>query len=98
MAETNDTTAAVPKTPLGVMVVACVSTLIVNANTSAVTILLPEISEDVGTPVSVLQWAVTGYLLVGRCLHRDVGRARRRVRTAQGVRRRTRCCSSPRAR
>ncbi len=65
MAETPESPAAVPKTPLGVMLVACISTLIVNANTSAVTILLPEISDDVGTPVSVLQWAVTGYLLVG---------------------------------
>lgn len=53
------------RTPLAVLVAACASTLIVNANTSAVTILLPAISDDVGTPVSVLQWAVTGYLLVG---------------------------------
>ena len=37
----------------------------VNANTSAVTILLPSISEDVGAPVAELQWAVTGYSLVG---------------------------------
>ena len=36
-----------------------------NANTSAVTILLPSISEDVGAPVAELQWAVTGYSLVG---------------------------------
>jgi len=49
----------------GVMAAACVSTLIVNANTSAVTILLPAIGEDVGSPVSTLQWAVTGYSLVG---------------------------------
>ena len=44
---------------------ACVSALVVNANTSAVTILLPSISEDVGAPVAQLQWAVTGYSLVG---------------------------------
>jgi len=63
--ETGETAARVSKTPVGVLVAACVSTLIVNANTSAVTILLPEISDDLGTPVSTLQWAVTGYLLVG---------------------------------
>jgi EmrB/QacA subfamily drug resistance transporter len=39
--------------------------LVVNANTSAVTILLPAISKDVGAPVAQLQWAVTGYMLVG---------------------------------
>ncbi|HET6533603.1 MAG TPA: MFS transporter [Actinoplanes sp.] len=49
----------------GVLLAACVSALVVNANTSAVTILLPAISEDVGAPVSQLQWAVTGYMLVG---------------------------------
>src|SRR4051812_8692959 len=49
----------------GVMLAACVSALVVNANTSAVTILLPSISKDVGAPVSQLQWAVTGYSLVG---------------------------------
>ena len=49
----------------GVLIAACVSALVVNANTSAVTILLPSISEDVGTPVAELQWAVTGYSLVG---------------------------------
>ena len=37
----------------------------VNANTSAVTILLPSICEDVDSPVATLQWAVTGYSLVG---------------------------------
>ena len=41
------------------------SALVVNANTSAVTILLPSISEDVGAPIAQLQWAVTGYSLVG---------------------------------
>ncbi len=49
----------------GVLAAACVSAFIVNANTSAVTILLPSISEDVGAPVAELQWAVTGYSLVG---------------------------------
>jgi EmrB/QacA subfamily drug resistance transporter len=47
------------------LTVACVSTLVVNANTSAVSILLPAISEDTGSPISMLQWAVTGYSLVG---------------------------------
>jgi EmrB/QacA subfamily drug resistance transporter len=49
----------------GVLAAACVSALVVNANTSAVTILLPSISEDVDAPVAQLQWAVTGYSLVG---------------------------------
>src|SRR6476646_10434071 len=59
--------AAEPDRPaaLGVLLAACVSALVVNANTSAVTILLPSISEDVHTPVAQLQWAVTGYSLVG---------------------------------
>ena len=49
----------------GVLLAACISALVVNANTSAVTILLPAISEDLGTTVNQLQWAVTGYMLVG---------------------------------
>ena len=49
----------------GVLAVACVSSVVVNANTSAVTILLPAISEDTGASVAQLQWAVTGYALVG---------------------------------
>lgn len=49
----------------GVLVAACLSTLIVNANTSAVSILLPAISADTGMSVTTLQWAVTGYSLVG---------------------------------
>jgi MFS family permease len=49
----------------GVLVATCVSTLIVNANTSAVSILLPAISDDTGMGVDTLQWAVTGYSLVG---------------------------------
>ncbi|MFE4196694.1 MFS transporter [Paenarthrobacter sp. NPDC056912] len=53
------------KVALGVLIVTCVSAIVVNANTSAVTILLPAISADTGTPVDTLQWAVTGYSLVG---------------------------------
>jgi EmrB/QacA subfamily drug resistance transporter len=58
---------AAPSRPAagGVLAAACVSALVVNANTSAVTILLPSISEDVHAPVAQLQWAVTGYSLVG---------------------------------
>ncbi len=62
---TGGQAATAARTPLGVMLAACVSTLVVNANTSAVTILLPAISKDVGSPVSTMQWAVTGYTLVG---------------------------------
>ena len=49
----------------GVLLATCLSTLVVNANTSAVSILLPAISEDTGMSVDTLQWAVTGYSLVG---------------------------------
>ncbi len=49
----------------GVLGATCISTLVVNANTSAVSILLPAISEDTGMGVDTLQWAVTGYSLVG---------------------------------
>ncbi len=49
----------------GVLFVTCLSTLVVNANTSAVSILLPAISDDTGMSVTTLQWAVTGYSLVG---------------------------------
>ncbi len=49
----------------GVLAATCLSTLVVNANTSAVRILLPAISEDTGMSVTTLQWAVTGYSLVG---------------------------------
>jgi EmrB/QacA subfamily drug resistance transporter len=49
----------------GVLAATCISTLVVNANTSAVSILLPSISEDTGMSVDTLQWAVTGYSLVG---------------------------------
>src|SRR6476469_542869 len=49
----------------GILIAACVSAFVVNANTSAVTILLPAISKDLNAPISLLQWAVTGYMLVG---------------------------------
>jgi EmrB/QacA subfamily drug resistance transporter len=49
----------------GVLAATCLSTLVVNANTSAVSILLPAISADTGMSVTTLQWAVTGYSLVG---------------------------------
>lgn len=49
----------------GVLAATCISTLVVNANTSAVSILLPAISADTGMSVTTLQWAVTGYSLVG---------------------------------
>src|SRR5690349_10328094 len=49
----------------GVLAATCLSTFVVNANTSAVSILLPAISADTGTDVETLQWAVTGYSLVG---------------------------------
>ena len=65
MAAGSPTPAAGTRAPIGVLAAACISTLVVNANTSAVTILLPSISEDVGAPVAELQWAVTGYSLVG---------------------------------
>jgi EmrB/QacA subfamily drug resistance transporter len=65
MAEQGPTTAADRSAGLGVLLAACVSALVVNANTSAVTILLPAISKDLGAPISLLQWAVTGYMLVG---------------------------------
>ena len=50
---------------MAVLIAACLSTLVVNANTSAVSILLPAISDDTGTSIETLQWAVTGYSLVG---------------------------------
>src|SRR3954471_14507760 len=69
----------------GVLAAPCVSTLVVNANTSAVTILLPSISTDVDAPVAQLQWAVTGYSLVGGRGDRHRRRARRRLRAPQGL-------------
>ena len=53
------------KASMAVLIAACLSTLVVNANTSAVSILLPAISEDTGMDIQTLQWAVTGYSLVG---------------------------------
>lgn len=50
---------------MAVLIAACISTLVVNANTSAVSILLPAISEDTGMDLQTLQWAVTGYSMVG---------------------------------
>ncbi|MEU6642119.1 MFS transporter [Saccharomonospora sp. NPDC046836] len=49
----------------GVLGTACVSTFVVNVNTSAVSILLPSIGADLHTSLDALQWAVTGYMLVG---------------------------------
>ena len=65
MAATASTRAEDRPAGAGVLAAACVSSLVVNANTSAVTILLPAISKDVDAPVAQLQWAVTGYSLVG---------------------------------
>ncbi|MEV6232010.1 hypothetical protein AB0L88_29540 [Saccharopolyspora shandongensis] len=44
----------------GVLSTACLSTFVVNANTSAVSILIPSISADLGTPINVLQCATGG--------------------------------------
>ena len=65
MTATRSTATAGRAAGLGVLTAACVSALVVNANTSAVTILLPAISDDLHAPISQLQWAVTGYMLVG---------------------------------
>src|ERR1044072_2161774 len=61
----RSTPVSAAKVGSGVLAATCISTLVVNANTSAVSILLPAISEDVGVGVTTLQWAVTGYSLVG---------------------------------
>jgi EmrB/QacA subfamily drug resistance transporter len=63
--ETATATAVDRPAGLGVLAAASVSAFVVNANTSAVTILLPAISKDLHAPISTLQWAVTGYMLVG---------------------------------
>ncbi|MGR0319812.1 MFS transporter [Agromyces sp. ZXT2-3] len=70
MGETTETggaatTDSAKRYALGALIATCVSALVVNANTSAVSILIPAISEDTGTPTDTLQWAVTGYSLVG---------------------------------
>ncbi|ACU75450.1 major facilitator superfamily MFS_1 [Catenulispora acidiphila DSM 44928] len=57
--------AAPSRAAAGVLAATCVSAFVVNANTSAVSILLPAISADTGASLSSLQWAVTGYSLVG---------------------------------
>ncbi|MEU1866107.1 MFS transporter [Streptomyces gardneri] len=57
--------AAAARASTGVLTATCVSAFVVNANTSAVSILLPAISEDTGSSLATLQWAVTGYSLVG---------------------------------
>jgi hypothetical protein len=44
------------KAGIGVLTAASVSALVVNAKTSAVTILVPAISEDDGAPMAQLQW------------------------------------------
>jgi MFS family permease len=49
----------------GVLAATCLSTVVVDANTSVVSILLPAISADTGMSVDTLQWAVTGYSLMG---------------------------------
>ncbi|HEU5469136.1 MAG TPA: MFS transporter [Actinophytocola sp.] len=61
----SDQAEAAVRAGSGVLAATCIATLIVNANTSAVSILLPAISEDVGASTATLQWAVTGYSLVG---------------------------------
>lgn len=65
MGETAITAASTSKYARGALIATSVSALVVNANTSAVSILIPAISEDTGTPTDTLQWAVTGYSLVG---------------------------------
>lgn len=51
--------------PAGALLAAtCLSTLLVNVNSSAITVLLPSIAADLGTSMSLLQWAVSGYSLV----------------------------------
>jgi hypothetical protein len=60
----------------GVLAAASISALVVNANTSAVTILLPAISKDLNPPVAQLQVGGDG-LFAGRGHgDRDLGRAR----------------------
>ncbi|MEU5401623.1 MFS transporter [Streptomyces sp. NPDC005963] len=61
----GSSTAASAGASTGVLAATCVSAFVVNANTSAVSILLPAISEDTGASLNTLQWAVTGYSLVG---------------------------------
>ncbi|MBM7503600.1 MFS transporter [Agromyces aurantiacus] len=65
MGDTTATTTTASRSARGALIATSVSALVVNANTSAVSILIPAISEDTGTPTDTLQWAVTGYSLVG---------------------------------
>lgn len=65
MGDTNTKTTTAARYTRGALIATSVSALVVNANTSAVSILIPAISEDTGTPTDTLQWAVTGYSLVG---------------------------------
>ena len=74
----SDTTAVA--SARGVLAVTCLSTLVVNANMSAVSILLPAISDDTGMSVTTLRRAVTGYLADGRCDHCHVRFAGRCLR------------------
>lgn len=60
----GDAVKTVQRSALGALIATSVSALVVNANTSAVAILIPVISEDTGMSTDTLQWAVTGYSLV----------------------------------
>ena len=93
MSEVDATTA---KAAGGVLVATCVSTLVVNANTSAVSILLPAISADTGMAVETLQWAVTGYSLVGAAVIVTSGSSATSS-VASGSSSSGSCCSSRRA-
>ena len=77
----------------GVLAATCISTLVVNANTSAVSILLPAISADTGT--SVDDAAVGGHRLLAGRRRRDrhLGLAGRRLRPQAGLPARACCCS-----
>ncbi|WP_244857496.1 MFS transporter [Agromyces archimandritae] len=61
----SEQTATAKRNAMGALIATCISALVVNANTSAVAILIPAIADDTGTPATTLQWAVTGYSLVG---------------------------------
>ncbi|GAA4369562.1 hypothetical protein GCM10023152_07970 [Agromyces bauzanensis] len=94
--ETGTTTATTARYARGALIATSVSALVANANTSAVSILIPAISEDTGTPTDTLQWAVTGYSLVGAAVIVTSGAlgdvfGRRRIFVGGS------CCSSRRA-
>ncbi|MGW4931054.1 MFS transporter [Agromyces sp. NPDC004153] len=65
MGDTGTTSTTSQRYATGALIATSVSALVVNANTSAVSILIPAISADTGTSTETLQWAVTGYSLVG---------------------------------